>query len=113
MAMYHDSPPAAPGVGDIVKHPPDIENSYERVMVFDGSNWIQINESSLQGLNLSQLRELLLAAQKNKELVTDSYLEGQYADLKVLREQQEVAYTQLRDKYKVFEILKQTRAIDA
>ena len=69
--------------------------------IFDGKSWITICSSALEDLSIDEILNLANGI-KN---ISDEFLEGKYTDLRIMREQQEAAYGELRDKYKVFEIL--------
>ena len=73
-------------------------NSYSS-QVFNGTEWITI----VSGMELSSIFNQEYLRQDNKQNLTDNYLEEQYTELKQLKEK----YEQMRDKLKVFEILKQ------
>lgn len=87
---YHSGKPV---VGDMAIDPRSMTTK-----IFDGTDWYEINNEDL-GDNLRTIEQHW----QNRRRITDEYLEEQYPDLKPLREE----YEQMRDKYKVFEILKQ------
>jgi hypothetical protein len=97
-----------PMLGDIIK------DCYGmRIKVFDGTEWQEIAEETIQDMEIEHLHAMLEGLRRDKEMISDSYLEKQYEDLKLLREEQEREYDRLRDKYKVFEILKASGATHA
>ena len=93
-----------PVAGEIVKVPEDM--TYR---VFDGKTWHAVDNEAMERLTAMDLRAIFA----NKNAVSDEFLELKYPDLAAMREchqrerqKLEEEYNQLRDKYKVFEILK-------
>lgn len=87
---YHSGRPV---VGDMM-----IDHLTLTTKIFDGTDWYEITNEDL-GDNLRAIE----SRWQNRRQITDEYLESEYPDLKPLREE----YEQMRDKYKVFEILRQ------
>lgn len=91
-----------PTAGQIVA---DFAHGFEwRYKVFDGNEWHDIPGEAIEELTLTDIQRLV----SDRKSISDRYLETKYMDLKHLREQQEQEYENLRNKYKVFEILKIT-----
>lgn len=87
---YNSGPPQ---IGDMA-----MDHRTMATKIWDGTDWYTINTEDLSD-NLSAIE----LRWQNRRQITDEYLEEQYSDLKPLREE----YERMRDKYKVFEILKQ------
>lgn len=86
-----------PLVGQIVTDHAAMESR-----IWTGSEWVSICDSALDESNIDILKQLLM----DRKNMSNEWLESEYNDLKLLREQHEAEYNLLRDKYKVFEILK-------
>lgn len=69
--------------------------SYD-MKVFDGTDWITLGMDDMKAVHRIET-EL-----RNKENLSDTYLEEEYPELKALKEQ----YNEERDKLRTFEILK-------
>lgn len=90
---FHD-PLTKPIVGSIIHD--YINDNYK---IFDGKHWIIAEMNNNDHAVLTEWYTKWF----NKEKLSDEYLEQQYPELK----QQKEEYEQMRDKLKVFEILKQ------
>jgi len=86
-----------PQIGDMV-----LDHTTMSTKIWTGTDWYEITHDDL-GANLSAIE----LRWQNRRRITDEYLEEQYPDLKPLREE----YERMRNKYKVFEILKQDAEI--
>lgn len=100
MAIAHGNvtywdPLTKPDVGSIY-----VDNYSMQVKVFDGKDWITMADPV--NMELSDLQQLL----RDRENLSDSWLETKYEDLKQMREQHEKEYKTLSEKYRVFEILR-------
>ncbi len=96
-----------PKLGDVVRD--ILEFGYK---MWDGTEWIHIDESVFEK-DPHFAKKLAMGVMK----ISDELLETKYPDLKVLREDTErriaaiqEEYDTLRDKYKVFEILRRDGA---
>lgn len=81
-----------PQVGDMV-----IDHQTLTTKIYTGTEWYELASEDLS----PNLTDIELRWQNRRE-INDEYLEETYPDLKKLKEE----YTEMRDKYKVFEILK-------
>lgn len=90
-------PMTKPVVGSL-----SFNNMTMEARVFDGKSWITIPGDRIQDMSQDELYNLTHVSNN----MSDKWLEARYTDLKEMREQQEEEYNTLRDKYKIFEILK-------
>jgi len=91
-------PLTKPQVGSIC-----MDNYTLQVKVFDGTAWIPfVTIEAMEDINLADLQRMI----RDRKNMSDSWIEINYPDLKELRKRYEKEYNTLRDKYKVFEILK-------
>jgi len=96
---YYDGT-GKPAAGQIVKGPYGPWGYVYRV--FDGENWHEINEEAIQDLSSDEIQKIVF----DRKTLSPDYIEQLYPDLRFMREEQELAYDTLYEKYKVFEILK-------
>ena len=93
--VTHHNGLSKPIVGSLV-----IDHATLRMKIFDGKTWIDVSEEALE--DLDKVESMYF----NKRNITDEFLEEEYPELKQLKEE----YEHMRDKLKVFEILKTDNA---
>ena len=98
----------APCAGEIISamDPNRLETMYK---VYDGHEWHSVPEEAMQDLTMREIQCLIM----DRKNFSDSFLETEYPDLRMLRERHEIEYETLRNKYKTFEILRIGRGKNA
>ena len=72
--------------------------------IFDGAEWISCTREYLEDVTPEELQEML----EGRAVMTGTWLESKYPDLKHMRIQYEQEYEALAEKYRIFEILKRS-----